>query len=93
MQKNLSNLLISVLLASMSSIVLADDSKKLKYFSKFDSDGNSHLSQEEYTEMLKIRFEKNDMTGWEKQAEIRMRFKDENDDGQLTFSEWQRTRN
>lgn len=93
MQKKVFNFLISVLLACMSSYVLADDAKKHKYFSKFDFDANDHLSQEEYTEMLKVRFEKNDMTGWEKQAEIRMRFKDANDDGQLTFSEWQRTRN
>jgi len=92
MQNNLLNLFISVLLASVSSMVFADDAKKLKYFSKFDSDVNSHLSQEEYTHMLKVRFEKNDKSGWEKQAEKRMRFKDANSDGQLSFSEWQRTR-
>ncbi len=92
MQNKLSNLLVSVLLASVSSLACADDAKKQKYFSKFDSDNNKHLSLEEYSSMLKVRFEKNDKSGWEKQANKRMEFKDENGDGQLSFAEWQQSR-
>ncbi|MDB4456169.1 hypothetical protein N9141_00200 [bacterium] len=92
MQNKLSNLLVSVLLASVSSLACADDAKKQKYFSKFDLDNNKHLSLEEYSSMLKVRFEKNDKSGWEKQANKRMEFKDENGDGQLSFAEWQQSR-
>ena len=92
MQNTLSKLLISVLLASVSSLACADDAKKQKYFSKFDLDNNSHLSLEEYSSMLKVRFEKSDKSGWEKQASKRMDFKDANADGQLSFSEWQQSR-
>jgi len=92
MQNKLSKLFISVLLASMSSLACADDAKKQKYFSKFDLDNNNHLSLEEYSSMLKVRFEKNDMSGWEKQASKRMGFKDANADGQLSFGEWQQSR-
>ena len=92
MHNKLSKLLISVLLASVSSLVWADDAKKQKYFSKFDLDANNHLSLKEYSNMLKVRFEKNDKTGWKKQAKKRMEFKDENSDGQLSFAEWQQSR-
>lgn len=92
MHNKLSKLLISVLLASVSSLVWAEDAKKQKYFSKFDLDTNNHLSLEEYSSMLKVRFEKNDKTGWEKQAKKRMEFKDANGDGQLSFAEWQQSR-
>ena len=92
MKNKLSNLLVSVLLASVSSLACADDVKKQKYFSKFDLDNNNHLSLEEYSSMLRVRFEKSDKSGWEKQANKRMEFKDENGDGQLNFTEWQQTR-
>jgi Ca2+-binding EF-hand superfamily protein len=92
MQNKPSNLLVSVLLASVSSLACADDAKKQKYFSKFDLDNNNHLSLEEYSSMLKVRFEKSDKSGWEKQANKRMGFKDENGDGQLNFAEWQQSR-
>jgi hypothetical protein len=92
MKNTSSKLLISVLLASMSSLACADDAKKQKYFSKFDTDNNNHLSLEEYSSMLKVRFEKSDKSGWEKQASKRMNFKDANADGQLSFGEWQQSR-
>lgn len=92
MHNKLSKWLISVLLTGVSALVWADDAKKQKYFSKFDLDANNQLSLAEYSNMLKVRFEKNGNTGWKKQAKKRMEFKDENGDGQLSFSEWQQSR-
>ena len=58
MHNKLSKWLISVLLTGVSALVWADDAKKQKYFSKFDLDASNHLSLAEYSNMLKVRFEK-----------------------------------
>ena len=83
--------LILIGLVGLNSVVFAgdaDDAKRQSYFNKWDADGDGQLNSIEFTAMVTAQFAKKNKPGAETEAEKRFNHKDADEDGFISFDEF-----
>jgi len=59
-----------------------------RQFEDLDADGNGSLNSEEYSQLVKTRFERDGKSGWEDAGAKQFRNKDADKDGTMTIEEF-----